>query len=339
MSIRSRPSVKGDKAIEILKQYPDAPHRQLSRILYDANPLLYKNLDDAYGFIRYYSGASGDKHRRLGSTKELYRDKEKGEQMNKNPYGLPASDMDNWKPQRFPLKNGRILALGDAHIPYHDQKALTIAIQWGIDNGYTDAIFLAGDMLDCYQLSRFDRDPTKKKFMGELEDFKRFLDAIGKAFPNALIIWKHGNHEYHLERYFMAKAPELFGLQEFIWNKFLDLDQRGVTIIEHDIPLYIGKLNIIHGHELPNSSPVNPARGAYLAARECIILWHHHRTSSHAEGTFSRRLDTAWSVGCTCSLWPEYSRLNKWNHGFAGIEIRGKDFDIENKRIVQGMVR
>jgi predicted phosphodiesterase len=309
-------------------------------MLYRDNPLVFKDEHEAYKRVRYYAGSDGKFNQKFAVTKNLFRDREVGEMLRQNPFGLPASSMDNWKPMRFPLQSGRVLALGDAHMPYHDQKAITLALQWGIDNGYTDAVFLAGDMLDCYQLSRFDRDPSKPKFIQELECFKRFLDAIHKAMPSAVVIWKHGNHESHLTRYFKTKAPELFGLQEFIWDKYLDLEQRGVTIIKEDVPLYVGKLNIIHGHELLGSnSQVNPARGAYLKSVECIIEWHWHRTSMHAETSFSRRLDTAWSVGCTCSLWPEYTRINKWNHGFAGMEIRGKDFDIENKRIVQGMVR
>ena len=35
----------------------------------------------------------------------------------------------------------------------------------------------------------------------------------------------------------------------------------------------------------------------------------------------------------------EYARINKWNHGFAGLEFDGNDFEIENKRIVKGAVR
>jgi predicted phosphodiesterase len=333
-------TIKGDIVIKILEKFPNTSHRQLARMLYRDNPLVFKDENEAYTRVRYYSGSSGKFNQKHIANKNLFRDREVGEMLKNNPFGLPASDMDNWKPLRFPIQEGRVLGLWDGHIPYHDQRAITIALQWGIDNGYTDGVFLGGDWMDCYQLSRFDRDPTKKKFIDELEDFKRFLDAIGRAYPNADIIWKHGNHESHLERYFKVKAPELFGLDKFIWNKFLDLEQRGVTIVEHDVPLYVGKLNIIHGHELRGSnSQVNPARGAYLKAVECVIEGHWHRTSMHAETSFSRRLDTCWSVGCLCSLYPEYSRINKWNHGFAGMEIHGKDFDIENKRIVQGTVR
>lgn len=253
-----------------------------------------------------------------------------------NPFGLPKSHNDNWKPMRFPVKKGRGMLLFDAHIPYHDVRAVTMALQWGKENGYTDYLFLGGDMIDCYMLSKFEKDPRKRHFRNELDDFSKFLDVLQKEYPNAIIIWKHGNHEDRLERYLKAKAPELFHLKDFIWDEYLGLSKRGVILVEADVPLFVGKLNLIHGHELKGaSSQVNPARGAYLKAVECILEGHYHRTSMHAQNSFSRRLDTAWSVGCLCCLWPEYARINNWNYGFAGMEVNGNDFEIENMRIIE----
>jgi hypothetical protein len=333
-------TIKGDLAIEILKKFPDAPNLQLARMLFKDNPKVFMNVEDARECIRYYTGSIGKTNREMAETKELFRDIETSKKLQQNPFGLPESHSDNWKPMRLPIEDGKGLLLYDEHIPYHDKKSITLALQWGLDNDYDDFILLGGDLLDCYQLSHFQRDPNKRKFVDELKDCNQFLHALRNAYPKAKIIWKHGNHESRLERYFKLKASELFDIGKFIWEKFLDLNEIGVTIVKHDIPLYIGKLNIIHGHELTGShSIVNPARGAYLRAMECVIEGHFHRTSQHAEMSFSRRLDTSWSVGCLCCLWPEFSRINKWNSGFAALKVKGKDFEIENKRILLGMVR
>lgn len=41
-----------------------------------------------------------------------------------------------------------------------------------------------------------------------------------------------------------------------------------------------------------------------------------------------------------CDLAPDYARLNKWNHGFALVEVRDDgEFDVENLRIVGDTVR
>ena len=222
----------------------------------------------------------------MGSTKELYRDKEKGELMNKNPFGFPPSRADHWHPIPLPVNKGRGGVLDDEHVPYQDNRAISIAIRWLLDHEYDDFIIFGGDLIDCYQLSPFVRDPRKRKFKQDLEDLKKFFDAMRKAFPNALFIWKEGNHEKWLKLYLMQKAPEIFELkgEDFVWDDYLGLKERGIIRIDEDVPMTVGKLNIIHGHELrPTNNTVNAARGAYMKALECIILGHWHRTSEHAE--------------------------------------------------------
>jgi predicted phosphodiesterase len=329
-------SIYGDVAKDLLKRFPDKPIRQLSRIAYKENPKLFMNLENAYQRMRYWTGTQGQYHRKQIKPESI-RPPEQGELLHANPFGLPESDNNDWSPIKFPIKKGRGILLYDLHLPYHDVGAITVSLQWSLKNKFSDFIVFAGDLLDCYQLSKFENNPGKRDFASELDILKKFFIAIRKKYTHATIIWKHGNHESRFERYLKRKAPELFGLKDFVWRKYLDLDNLGIDLIKADIPMYVGKLNIIHGHEMPGSySVVNPARGAYLKAMECIIEGHYHRTSLHAEKSFSGRLDTAWSVGCLCNLNPEYARINKWNHGFAAMEVDGKDFTIRNWRIIEG---
>ena len=85
---------------------------------------------------------------------------------------------------------------------------------------------------------------------------------------------------------------------------------------------------------------MNAARGLFLRAKACAIGAHSHSTSQHDEPNVRGESLAAWSVGCLCDLHPEYAPLNKWNHGFALLEYRGgDDWEVENKRIVNGRVR
>jgi predicted phosphodiesterase len=337
----SNRTILGDITLELISRFPDVSQRQLSRMLYRDNPSVFLDLEAARTAVRYYTGTIGAKNRSRATTTHLFRDPERGQALQCNPFGLPQPDNDNWKPVKLPVTKGRGILLYDIHLPFHDLHALTLSLKWSTKNKFNDFIILPGDLLDCYQLSKFNKDPRQRDFISELDMLKKFFEVLRKKFPHAVIIWKHGNHESRLERYFQCKAPELFGLKDFIWNKYLELDKYDVQLIEADIPIYVGKLNIIHGHEMPGSySVVNPARGAYLKAMECIIEGHFHRTSHHNEKSFSDRLDSAWSVGCLCNLHPPYLRNNKWNSGFAAMEVDGKDFTIRNWRIVEGdMVR
>jgi hypothetical protein len=51
------------------------------------------------------------------------------------------------------------------------------------------------------------------------------------------------------------------------------------------------------------------------------------------------KLITTWSTGCLCNLNPDYMVLNKWNHGFAFVEVGSNgDFTVKNHRIYKGRV-
>jgi len=330
--------LSGEIVKQLIEKYHKIPISQMARIAQRENPLVFNSIDHARSVIRYYMGSHGEHNRK--SQPIILRSPEESLQNKLNPFGLPESRNDNWAPMPFPIKRGNGLILADIQIPYHDMEALTLAIKWGKDSLYTDFILLLGDIVDCYQLSKFEKDPNKRRFKGELDDTNIFIDILQKQFPKAQIIFKMGNHENRLDRFLMRKSPELTEFKDYIWEKELRVKERGMIMVPHDVPLTVGKLNIIHGHELKGTSTVvNPARGAYLKAMECILEAHWHRTSQHAEMSFSRRLDTAWSIGCLCCLWPEYARINKWNHGVCGMKVDGKDFEIDNKRIFEGMIR
>ena len=84
-----------------------------------------------------------------------------------------------------------------------------------------------------------------------------------------------GNHEDRYERFLRIKAPELLDIQEFRLDILLKFGELGVQLIDEMRIVQFGRLNIMHGHEFGKSvfSPVNPARGAYMRAKEnCIIV-------------------------------------------------------------------
>jgi len=49
-------------------------------------------------------------------------------------------------------------------------------------------------------------------------------------------------------------------------------------------------------------------------------------------------ITTTWSLGCLCELHPAYLPINKWNHGFAIVDIDGQNFEVRNKNIYKGQI-
>ena len=73
----------------------------------------------------------------------------------------------------IPKGQNNILVLSDIHIPYQDNKALELAINYGIENK-VNAIYLNGDTIDMYQGSRFIKDRRLRDLAGELELTRQF---------------------------------------------------------------------------------------------------------------------------------------------------------------------
>jgi hypothetical protein len=203
-----------------------------------------------------------------------------------------------------------------------------------------DSVLLNGDTLDCYSLSKYEKDPRKRTFSDELQSARELLEAIRDAFPGCPIYFKIGNHEERYERYLSFKAPELLGCTDFKLENLLRFGEYGVQLITDKRIIKAGKLSIMHGHEFfGGGAGVNPARGYFMRAKESVMCGHNHQTSEHTEPTLSGDIITAWSTGCLSELHPMYMPVNKWNLGFAFVEIESDGtFKVHNKRIFNGKI-
>lgn len=306
----------------------DMPTLKLSRIMFNDNPLLFSNVDNARQTLRSIENKMG-KSNNYKIIKEM-------PERPKNPYNLPESDEAIYQP--YDLKAKRLLVFSDIHIPYHNIEALTCAFDFA-KGEKPDAILLNGDTLDFFGLSRFSKDPKARSFAHELKTFKEFMDILKKTF-NAKIYFKIGNHEERYFHFLWMKAHEIVGVEEFELENIIKSRAEGIEIIKDKRIIKAGDLNIIHGHEFGGSvfSPVNIARGLFLKGKVSAMQGHNHQTSEHTESNMNGEITTTWSLGCLSELHPAYLPINKWNHGFALVDIDGQDFEVRNKRIFKGKI-
>lgn len=305
----------------------DMPTLKLARILYNDNPLLFTSIDNARSMLR---GIEGKTKNRVKVIKQM-------PERPRNPYNLPESDEAVYEPYIIDAK--RLLVLSDIHIPYHSIDALTCAFDYA-KGEKPDAILLNGDTLDFFGLSKFVKDPKKRSVAHELEAFKNLMDVIKKVF-NAKIYYKMGNHCERYEHFLWMKAHELVGIDEFDFSNIIKARSEGIEIIKDKRVVKAGDLSIIHGHEFGGGlfSPVNVARGLFMKGKVSAMQGHSHVTSENTELDMDGKMITTWSVGCLCELNPQYRPLaNKYNHGFAIVDIDGKDYQVRNKRIHNGKV-
>jgi len=315
---------------EYLRKFPDTPSTTLSRTIYNKHPNFYKDIDTVRSKIRYLRGAKGT-NSRTNNEKEFFG------QVVESKYGIPSADPTDYYPYYLPDTAKNILLLSDIHVPYHDVRAIEVALDWGVKHE-VDTVFLNGDIADFYTVSKYSHDPRARNFKGEIEMIAELIKAIKKALPNAQIYYKIGNHEERYENFLKANAPELFDVAAFQLHVIMNLEALGVIHISDKRIVYAGKLAIVHGHEFGGiSSGVNPARSLMLKAKQSAIMGHLHKSSDYSTKNLEGKLATTWSTGCLCSLVPEYCRVNEWNHGFASIKIdEDGDFKVFNARIYDG---
>lgn len=325
---------KADVARKWRIENPQTPTLKLARMIMNSrDSLMFKSIENARAVLRIIEGKSGKKMQRNVADKSLFLQGERP----RNPYRLPVSEESNYRP--FTISgHKRIAVFSDIHVPYHSIEAITAAIKF-VKKERPDALLLNGDTIDCHRLSRFVKDPRKRNFKHELDTFKTLINVFQKELK-AKIYFKIGNHEERYENFLFEKAGELAGVEEFEFENIIKARAKGIEIIGDKRVMKIGDLYGIHGHEYIGgiTAPVNPARGLFLRGKTSCFQGHNHQTSEHTEPTMGGKMITTWSIGCLSELHPAYMPLNKWNHGFAIIDVDGQNYEFRNKRIYKGVV-
>jgi len=329
---------KSDIARELRKKHPDMPSLKLARIMFGKNKLRFKDVEDARYILRYIEGKGGGINEKiLGDKAEFI----KLEARPYNPYNIPESYKEDRVPYSLPLGCNNILLISDLHIPYHDINAITIALDYGKKND-VNTIFINGDLIDNAQVSRFEKDMNKRSPKQEFDATKQFLVSLRSAFPNVHIYWLKGNHCVRWEKFLAQKVSEIWDDPYFHLEQRLRLHEEKITILDDKVLVKAGKLSITHGHHIFKGvfAPVSPARGAFLRAKQSLIVGHLHRASHHPESTLDGDIISCWSTGCLCELRPNYSPLvSNSQHGFAHILVaKDKSYTVKNYQIIKGQI-
>jgi len=229
----------------------------------------------------------------------------------------------------LPITDDNILFLTDIHVPFHDIDALKAAIQFGLDKG-VNTIWLNGDIVDMYAISKYDKDPRKRDFGDEIMSVRMFLESLRNIFPKANIYYKEGNHEQRWVKYILKNLPDLLALGEFDLASILKLNDYRVHFVANERLAYAGDLLMIHGNEIRLSG--NIAEKLYRKTYSKAICGHHHQTWNFSEPNIKREFIHTYAVGCLSELFPEYMIYNRHNHGFAHITISNGVANVNNIR-------
>lgn len=324
------------KKLDVIRSYRDKygmdmPTLKLARIIFKENAILFKDVEQVRTYLRGIENKTGT------NIKVTHPHPVRP----KNPYNLPESYSKEPAVLKLPTGCNSILCISDLHIPYHDIDALSLAIEYGINNDI-NTIFINGDLIDFHGLSRFEKDPRKRSVKQEFEAAKSFLIALREAFPTQEIYWLLGNHDMRYQKWLMTKVYEVFDDEYYHLEQRLQVNEQRVKVIEDNVLVKAGKLAITHGHHVMRGffAPVNSARGAWMKAKQSLLISHVHKVSNHVEVNLDGDSFGTWSTGSLCELRPDYSPLvSNYQHGFAHILVDGSgDFQVKNYQIINGKI-
>jgi predicted phosphodiesterase len=316
---------------EYLTKFPDTPNLTLAKKIYKENPQSFSNVESVRTSIRGYRGSAGNKSR-SGYKPTFFH------QQPKNAFDLPDSHADSYEP--FLINQSKTLIISDMHFPYQHNKAIELALNYGLEKK-VNCILINGDLIDFATISRHEKDFRSRKVSEEFEAVRQFLQAVRKAFPKTRIVYKYGNHDERWEKWLYLKAPEIFDCTDFQMEVIMRLGELNIEVVKDKRPIKIGKLTVLHGHENTGSSGgVNPARSTFVKTLNSVIVGHYHKTSLHSEARMDGEIISVHSTGCLSGLHPLFLPINKWNLGFAYVEldIKTGEYVVDNKMIIKNKV-
>ena len=138
----------------------------------------------------------------------------------------------------------KFVVVSDIHFPFQDDDAIKAFFRFLKENT-VDTIILNGDIIDCYDVSRFDKDISRmNSLQKEINLVNKFFSRTREINTEAKIVFIKGNHEDRIERY-LKKHNELFSLDVLKIPNLLNLEKFNIEYCDKFYKL--GSLKITHG--------------------------------------------------------------------------------------------
>lgn len=238
------------------------------------------------------------------------------------------------------------LVANDFHLPFDDRRVVKLFLSFA-KNIKPDTVFLNGDVIDAYEMSRFDRDPRRGATIDkELKMGTELIAQLRSDLPKARIVFVEGNHEHRIRRYIIKNAPSLTWVQGLKLPSLLQLDKYRVEYIPCDadtfVDTYVQYGPLLVGHFSTCRSQSGATARALLDqfGTNCL-QGHTHSIGSANKLIYPNKQIAAWENGCLASLKPSYCNPRNWCHAMSVIhkENRGSYFQLQQLPIINYQFR
>ena len=148
-----------------------------------------------------------------------------------HPLPKVAVDEEPWKGKKIFTQ----MIIADIHAPFQCDRSIAVMLEI-LNDSQPDSLVNLGDMVDCYSLSDFMKDPARKETLQDEINIARGINLmLRQAAPDADIDQFEGNHEERLRRTLWRAAKtqavlfELDVMKEGLtWPALLKVEELGI---------------------------------------------------------------------------------------------------------------
>lgn len=228
----------------------------------------------------------------------------------------------------------RTVVVPDLQVPYHDPIAVKNVAAY-IKAVRPDSVVTLGDEIDLPQISRWQESTPgwyEQTLAADRDEAVEVLWSLVEHTKDAHMI--RSNHTDRLYNVIMKKIPAFLALPELRFEKFLKLDELGITY--HKKPYAVARgIIAVHGDE--QSVKPQPGLTALEAARRhgiSVICGHTHRAGqsafTEASGGKIGRILRGWESGHLMDVrQAHYTKgTMNWQQAFIVIEEVGTNVQV-----------
>lgn len=239
---------------------------------------------------------------------------------------IPPAPFEVEIPAPSAAKPGKFITAvlyGDTHVPFADEGAIKV-VQGVIRDVRPDVLVNMGDLVDCWQISRFDKDPKRLDTLQDnIDGARKHLHQMAQIAPKARRVLLEGNHENRLSRCIASleggqrELAKLRAFQDAIqWPNLLQLAGIGWEWVgERDqsrTPI-LPKIITKHGNIVRKWSGWS-GKGEWEKYGRSGASGHTHRLGWFVHRDHNGNAN--WiETGCTCVLDAEYGVDFDWQQG------------------------
>lgn len=213
------------------------------------------------------------------------------------------------------------VVLNDLQIPWQDKLVLDRVLDF-VDDLKPHGVVLAGDIVDCYAISDYAKNPSMSEWdmKREIRESGMLMNRLSKSIKQG--IWLGGNHEDRLRRITWKHLPQMVPTGILDFESVFNVRAYGFSYAPYGAIQELGKLRVTHGSVVQKHSG-GSAKAHFEKYGASVMHGHTHRLGIYYKRDVNG-IHAAYENGCLCLLQPEYAQQPNWQQGFSVVHVEPK---------------